>query len=338
MSKEDTKFLKGIAIILLLYHHDPFYSDYGFFLQSGARVCVWLFIFISAYGFTLQMKEGYEKKPVRFVIKRILLLYAQMWFFYLFNLTMSIIWDPGLIGYFKSSVFNLPIDMLGLYNLFGKPEIASYWYLNFLIVVIAVFPLLYYLAKWTSWFSIPIVILVTQICPYKMTFVHGGQLNYYLLMVMVGILFAQYNVIDRLKKIRQNKDFLIVTLSTVLISVLLVVRYILLPFIEEKWYLGIGPVSTVIALNIIILVCFYRKEGKINVVMKKLGDHSGNIFYIHWFFYNYLRIVLKINNGILCFLLCMAYCLLISWFVEFVKKKTGYNERVRKGLKLMLRE
>ena len=103
MSKEDTKFLKGIAIILLLYHHDPFYSDYGFFLQSGARVCVWLFIFISAYGFTLQMKEGYEKKPVRFVIKRILLLYAQMWFFYLFNLTMSIIWDPGLIGYFKSS-------------------------------------------------------------------------------------------------------------------------------------------------------------------------------------------------------------------------------------------
>jgi len=29
---------------------------------------------------------------------------------------------------------------------------------------------------------------------------------------------------------------------------------------------------------------------------------------------------------------------LISWFVEFVKKKTGYNEWVRKGLKLMLRE
>lgn len=338
MSKDDTWFLKGIAIILLLYHHNPFDSDYGFVLKSAARVCVWIFVFISAYGFSLQMKDKYEKKPVRFVIKRILLLYAQMWFFYLFNLTVHIIWDRSLITYFTSNAFNLPVDMLGLYSTFGKPEIASYWYVNFLIIVILIFPLLYYLAKWISWFSIPAVMAAVLLCPYKMTFLHGGQLNYYLLMVLAGILFAQKNVFERLARFRQKKAFLVLTGSLVLLSVLVVVRYILLPHTEEKWYLSIGPVSTVMALMIIILVFLYRKDGKISELIQKLGTHSGNIFFIHWFFYNYLRVVLNIKIEILCFLGCFAYCLAVSMLVEFIKKKTGYNEKIRKGLKVLLRE
>lgn len=338
MSKDDTWFLKGIAILLLLYHHLPFDSDWGFVPKSGARVCVWIFLFISAYGFSLQMKEKYEKKPVRFIFKRVLLLYSQMWFFYLFNLTVSIIWNHRLIDYFKSSVFNLPLDMLGLYSIFGKPEIASYWYVNFLIVVIVLFPVLYYLAKWTSWFSIPVVILVTQLIPYKMVFIHGGQLNYYLLMVMLGILFAQKNVFEKLAGFKHKKDFVVTVVSLLLISVLLVLRYILLPYTTEKWYLSIGPVSAAIAIIIIMLVFLQRTEGKIAQLIQKLGKHSGNIFYIHWFFYNYLLHKMNISIPIVGFAGCFIYCLLISILVEFIKKKTDYNNKIRNGLKVLLRE
>ena len=338
MSKDDTWFLKGVAILLLLYHHLPFDTDWGFVPKSGARVCVWIFIFISAYGFSLQMKNKYEKKPVRFILKRWLLLYTQMWFFYLFNLTVHIIWDHSLIDYFKSSVFNLPLDMLGLYSLFGKPEIASYWYVNFLIIVIILFPLLYYLAKWTSWFSIPIVVLVTQLIPYKMEFIHGGQLNYYLVIVMIGILFAQRSVFEKLERFKHKKDFIVTVGSLVLLSVLLVVRYILLPHTTDKWYLSIGPVSTLMALIIVVFVYLCRTDGKISKLIQKLGTHSGNIFFIHWFFYNYLIYVLKIGIPVLGFVCCFAYCLSISLLVEFIKKKTDYNNRIRKGLKILLRE
>lgn len=225
---------EGCSHSSIVIYHLPIDSYWEFIPQSGARICVWIFVFISAYGFTLQMKDKYEKKPVRFILKRLLLLYSQMWFFYLFNLTAHIIWDRSLIDYFRSSVFNLPIDMLGLYSTFGKTEIASYWYVNFLIVVIVLFPLLYYLAKWTSWFSIPIVVLVTQLIPYKMGFIYGGQLNYYLLIVMAGILFAQKDVFEKLARFKYKKDFIVTVVSLFLMTVLMIVRYILLPYTTEK--------------------------------------------------------------------------------------------------------
>lgn len=228
--------------------------------------------------------------------------------------------------------------MLGLYSLFGKPEIASYWYVNFLIIVIILFPLLYYLAKWTSWFSIPIVVLVTQLIPYKMEFIHGGQLNYYLVIVMIGILFAQRSVFEKLERFKHKKDFIVTVGSLVLLSVLMVVRYILLPHTTDKWYLSIGPVSALMALIIVLFVYLCRTDGKISKLIQKLGTHSGNIFFIHWFFYNYLIYVLKIGIPVLGFVCCFAYCLSISLLVEFIKKKTDYNNRIRKGLKILLRE
>ena len=200
------------------------------------------------------------------------------------------------------------------------------------------FPLLYYLAKWTSWFSIPIVVLVTQLIPYKMEFIHGGQLNYYLLVVMAGILFAQKNVFEKLERFKHKKDFIVTLCCLVLLSVLMVVRYILLPYTTEKWYLSIGPVSTVMALIIIFFVYLCRTDGKISKLVQKLGTHSGNIFFIHWFFYNYLLHVLNIKIPVIGFAGCFAYCLSISILVEFIKKKTGYKEKVRKGLKVLLRE
>ena len=338
MSKDDTWFLKGIAILLLLYHHIPYDLELGFVLISGARVCVWIFLFISAYGFTLQMQEKYEKEPFRFIIKRILLLYSLTWYFFIFNLIVSIIWDPGLIDYFKSSVFNLPLEMLGLSNTFGKRLIATDWYVNFLIIVIVIFPLLYHLAKRTSWFSIPIVVLITQLIPYKMEFTHGGQLNYYLLIVMLAILFAQKRVFEKLEKFKHKKDFIISVTSLLLMAVLVVVRYILLPHLKEHWYLSIGPVSTAMAMIIILDVYFFRTGGMISQLIQKLGKHAGNIFFSHWFFYNYLVFVLKIQNPFLAYAGCFIYCLSISLLLEFIKKKTDYNNRIRKGIKLLLRE
>lgn len=338
MSKDDTWFLKGIAILLLLYHHIPIDTDLGYIFRSGARVCVWIFVFITAYGFTLQLQDGYDNKPVRFIIKRLLLLYSQMWFFYLFNLIVNFAWNDSLIDYFKSSVFNLPLDMLGLYSIFGKPEIASYWYVNFLIVVIVLFPLLYYLAKWTAWFSIPIVALTTQLIPYKMEFIHGGQLNYYLLIVMLGILFAQKKIFERLARFKKKKEFLVFAFSSILFSVLLVFRYILLPYTEEKWYLNMGPLSTAMAMMIVLFVYLYRTDGKVSKLIQKLGTHSGNIFFIHWFFYHSLYRFFKISNSLVAFAGCLAYCLLVSILVEFIKKKFDYSQRIRKGIKLLLKE
>jgi peptidoglycan/LPS O-acetylase OafA/YrhL len=171
-----------------------------------------------------------------------------------------------------------------------------------------------------------------------MEFLHGGQLNYYLVIVMAGILFAQQGVFEKLERFKHKKDFIVTVGSLLLLSVLMVVRYILLPQTEEKWYLSIGPISTLMALIIVMFVYLCRTDGKISKLIQKLGTHSGNIFFIHWFFYNYLIYVLKIGIPVLGFVCCFAYCLGVSLLVEFIKKKTDYNNKIRKGLKILLRD
>ncbi|SEV95650.1 Peptidoglycan/LPS O-acetylase OafA/YrhL, contains acyltransferase and SGNH-hydrolase domains [Ruminococcaceae bacterium KH2T8] len=302
-------------------------------------VCVWIFLFITSYGYTLQMKAGYETKPLRFIVKRIILLYSEMWFFYLYNFIVIILFKPSALPYFLSSPINIPIDMLAVSNLFGKPLIVAEWYVNFLLIVIVVFPLLYFLVKKTTWFSLPIIILITMLCPYKMSFQYGGQFNYYLLMIVVGILFAQNSIFEKLARFKHQKEILVLISGLLLILNLLVVRYFLLCHdFEKEWYLSYGPVSTLMGIIIVIMVFLLRGEGKIQMLLQKLGKHSGNMFFTHIVFYNIFVRLLGIYNEIGSFFLCFAYSLSLSLFVEFVKKKTDYNNRIRNGLKRLLRE
>ena len=339
MSKDDSLFLKGIAILLLLFHHNPFDSVFGEVLQSGARVCVWIFAFISAYGFTLQVRDRYEKKPFHFIFKRVVLLYSLMWFFYLFNLITEIILNPhGIIGYFKLSVFNLPLDMLNIPSLFGKLEVGSYWYVNFLLVVIVLFPLLYFLAKKLSWFSVPLVMAVLTISPYKFPFIHGGNLTYYILIVMLGILFAQKDVFGALSKIKGKKTWLVLIAGLATLVPLLILRNMFLPEVYDKWYWGLGPFSAAITIVIVLMVFLCRTDNKVTKLIQTLGKYSGNMYFSQGFFYNILVFTLPFQNEFVSFITCFIYSLAISILVEIVKKNTNYNENVRKLIKKTLKE
>lgn len=71
-SKNDTARVKGIAILMLLFHH-LFYNPklieqreivFHFVPQEkitavaiGARICVWIFVFLSAYGLASQYRN-----------------------------------------------------------------------------------------------------------------------------------------------------------------------------------------------------------------------------------------------------------------------------------------
>ncbi len=71
-SKNDTARVKGIAILMLLFHH-LFYNPklieqreivFRFIPQEkitavaiGARICVWIFAFLSAYGLASQYRN-----------------------------------------------------------------------------------------------------------------------------------------------------------------------------------------------------------------------------------------------------------------------------------------
>lgn len=82
-TKEDSLRTKGVAVILLLFHH-LFFADRGYpvelhlisrdtlgVLAVAARICVWIFCFISAYGITLQFNRKSEEQSIgKFVFTR----------------------------------------------------------------------------------------------------------------------------------------------------------------------------------------------------------------------------------------------------------------------------
>lgn len=85
-SKNETQKVKGIAFLFLLFHHmyrtvDDMYAHGADFILSSSfvsciahvlRVCVFIFVFVTAYGITLQLIRSQEKhhSNVKFLLCR----------------------------------------------------------------------------------------------------------------------------------------------------------------------------------------------------------------------------------------------------------------------------
>ena len=74
-SKKDTNIVKGVAIIAMLFHHcyvtninfkahgvsfAPLSKGTVVTLSLWAKVCVGIFVFLSAYGITISLKKLYD--------------------------------------------------------------------------------------------------------------------------------------------------------------------------------------------------------------------------------------------------------------------------------------
>ena len=74
-SKKDTNIVKGVAILAMLFHHcyvtevsfkahgvsfAPFSKGTVVSLALWSKVCVGIFVFLSAYGITLALKRLYD--------------------------------------------------------------------------------------------------------------------------------------------------------------------------------------------------------------------------------------------------------------------------------------
>ena len=98
-SKDETVKVKGIAILLLMFHHLFYNADRV--AQSGmrflwfseeqiqpiaiaARICVWIFVFLSAYGLTYSYNKNRQTETtLQFMVKHWLSLMKTYWVVYI---------------------------------------------------------------------------------------------------------------------------------------------------------------------------------------------------------------------------------------------------------------
>ena len=164
--KNETLKAKGIAVSLLLFHHLYFSSsridtgginlllldkEYLMLIARGARICVWIFAFLSAYGLTIQynkIENPSMKDRWQFIKKRYFSLMKPFWFVFVLIFILSFFIFKNPIDIFEHSLLNGVLCFLGLSDLFGKPMLSSvWWYMCFAQVELLMIPFLVDICK-----------------------------------------------------------------------------------------------------------------------------------------------------------------------------------------------
>lgn len=155
LTKQDTIAIKGIAILLMLWHH-LFLStvEYGVWANSFssiAKLCVALFLFVSGYGLTKQyakLEKPYLKNTVKFLVLRYLKFFLPYWFCFVIIVAVGNAFGYGFADAYPPSRNSLKCFLLDIWGQMGYASYLPTWWFNKMILQLyLVFPLLYLLVR-----------------------------------------------------------------------------------------------------------------------------------------------------------------------------------------------
>lgn len=302
----DSLALKGIAIILMIFHHcfrlKEWIDDYQvvtFPLDAETvaafsgmfKICVPIFAFISGYGLYLSAKKKCTgpNETQNWIIIRLIKTLSGFWFVYILSFVITQIFFsyPQSIyctdGIARGTVFAI-FDFLGLANLFGTPTlIAEWWYMTAAVIFIAVMPIM---LKWLNTFGTVSLIIIIMALPRLAGIGYPGGMNAYtfLFAVLMGMLFARYDLFGKIDNIKLAKNKYINAITVFILMCVVLAASIFMFFrisVKTLWEYNYGVFA-------VIFVVFCKKYViRIPVLDKILaffGKHSMNIFLIHSFF------------------------------------------------------
>lgn len=325
ISKESSLILKGIGILLLLFHHlfynesstSLFYDyyikinshDIGIINQLGkyAKLCVAIFVFASGYGLeTTNLNKNVN--ALTFYKYRYKKLYLNYWFIWVCFVPIGIfIFARTLTDAYGNYAFlKMFLDFFGLLNLIGEYGYnPTWWFYSCIILLYLLYPILHrYLSyKWLLIISIGVIIP------------RFGQISFltpisnYLLPFIIGILVARIpiSIFDKLR-VRDIVITIFILSTTRNISTIKCI------------------IDTLLCVSIAAFIYKVKLRYWIKIILVKLGKHSQNIFLFHTFIFLYwFREETYITrNPLIIFIQLTVVCYLISVAIEFIKQKIGF--------------
>lgn len=302
-TKEESLALKAVAVLLLIMYHSLKGSDYeGFMLNFFpltesqvnhigvyCKICVGIFAFISGYGISKKYRNS-EKTISQKAFSQYISSIKAFWpvFIICILATAAIDGRPFTVyaGQFPlHSVVNLLIDGLGLAKLMGTPTlVSSWWYLSAMAVFTFAVPLLQKAVRRIGWIA-PFFALIAFPRLVGMGYLPGGDVMpfYFLMPVLLGVIFAEYDLFERLDDFRPMKEERetlnrVVRLGMVTVALLISYKFFhLLPRdIFWEYHYAFAP---------LVFILFFREGYAFFPWLKRplawLGKHSGNIYFVH---------------------------------------------------------
>ena len=368
-TKEHTMQMKGIAIIILLFHHcflnaqrwatvpyeklattkgwgyypisfAPFSSHTIQYLASFSKICVAMFVFMTGYGMWVSYESQKKKTTMsNYIKKRMVTLMTG--FLIIFVVTEILAIPTGrfieVYGHDFRSVVYMIIDALGLAKLLGTPLFClTWWYLSLAIVLIMIFPFVHSIMEKYQW----VVVVASIIVPRACGFGQSTDLFRYLLAYTLGMYFAQHDLLARIKEkfMEQNVAGKLLSLIVSLIGLAVIIKCRQNAWIGWK-YLDFWDGFA--AMYVIVNSYIYILNGKWIVKgLGFLGKHSMNIFLIHSFYRDvfFHEFTYSFYYAWLDYIVLMAISLVTSIVLEWFKKLIRYEKFIDWVKRLVTKE
>ena len=327
LSLQDTLLIKGVAICFMLWHHLFFdTSAYGDFVQNTAflgKVCVAMFLFVSAYGLTIQFadKKNYKyqfpsfTETIKFQAKRLFKLYVNYWFVFLIFVPVGILFFNRTL----QIAYGIQINKLNclFFDFFGMQGFQSYnitwWFYQLIIILYLIFPILYFAVKKMNIFILGFFFLILGFHQIRIPIVHD-----WLFPFALGISCALNKEKISMFLNRINRKILFISTLILLLSIAF------LRLLEWRFG-GIGMDGFFTLTWVLFIIISVREVRIVTQVLKYLGKHSMNIFMIHTFIFSYFYsgFIYSFKYPILIFSALLTYSILISILIEYSKTRLG---------------
>lgn len=320
LSLKDTNVLKGIALLMLLFHH-LFYVQKGLYddiqltsthalvqdIGIWCKLCVAIFVFLSGYGLTVgAMKTNGITNLGHFYWHRFTKLLLNYWFIWLIFVPVSVfVFVRTFSDAYQSHIIpKFILDFFGIINCFGWYGYnATWWFYSCIIVLYLSFPFLYRMQERN-----PILTMATIVCICFLPIPLFVSAKIYFATFYMGMVLCR----------EQNNNFKITPpphqfLWWIVLVLLSVERFVVHDVLFFDAFLTLALVMAFKSLKlpkpIVSAFCF-------------LGKHSMNIFLFHTFIYYYWfrDFIYASRNPVIIFILLLTICIFVSLCLEGLKK------------------
>lgn len=348
-TKKHSDITKGAAVLMLLFHHlfgtleaaAPYQfiflsPDAAAFIGDICKVCVAVFVFVSAYGITRSSATVYMPVDIesrntgiaRDTLRRCLSLLLGFLFVYIIAVTIDLLAFGGQrfsqYGAGYGAILYVLTDLLGLATAFGgTPTLnATWWYMSLALFIILLMPLL---IAWSDKMRLGAVALA--VVAYLVIQRTLGHELFYILPALWGITFAKNDLFTRLQQIKLFKKSAI---FSKLVRILLSLVWTLFFLSTYPYFVHLTYFCYMMAAPGIAYFCFELLAciPGIRNVLGFIGKHSFNIFLTHTFIYYYYfsSLMLSLRYAALAYFALLALSLIVSVLIELLKKVTRYDK------------
>lgn len=347
-SRQDTKALKGVAILLMLMHHllafpDRLPTKYQYAVSAAAlkqlttvgsfgKICVYIFMFLGGLGLAKQIQAH------RFHLhKKIWGLYRVYWRVFLIFVPLGFLFFSKQPRYSKAFMWNrFARFSFGkfLQNLTGYASSynGEWWFVRVFVAAIFLGTIYYYLTEkinnvyletglvlFTSVFTVKFLPALIKLSPFSSLassylWMQLFMPNAFICSYLFGIVFGKYDVFANLRRLFSSYN----AFWRAMVGLLLIACAF---YFQENVFVNVSEMMLVITpvfmTGCLLLLDLSAKASK---VLRYFGRMSTNLWLIHtffcYYFYPFTIAVFWSRNPLVAYLTLLLLALLASVLLE----------------------